>query len=34
MQKEFLCNGKHPKIKHQNICSNYEMGGLKNVDKT
>ena len=32
MQKEFLCNGKRPKIKHQNICSNYEMGGLKNVD--
>ena len=32
MQKEFLWNGKCPKIKHQNICSNYEMGGLKNVD--
>ena len=29
-----IWNGKHPKIKHQNICSNYEMGGLKNVDKT
>ena len=32
MQKEFLWNGKRPKIKDQNICSNYEMGGLKNVD--
>ena len=32
MQKEFLWNGKRPKIKHQNICSNYEMGGLKNAD--
>ena len=34
MQKEFLWNGKRPKIKHHNICSNYEMGGLKNGDKT
>ena len=30
--KNFICQGKKLKIKHTNLCNDYEMGGLKNVD--
>ena len=31
-QKEFISNGRNPKIKHSTLCNKYENGGLKNVD--
>ena len=33
-QKEFIWKNSNPKIKHSTLCSNYEKGGLKNVDIT
>ena len=32
IEKEFICNGSNPKIKHFTLCNKYENGGLKNVD--
>ena len=32
IQKNFIWNGKNPKIKHKTLSNNYEDGGLKNVD--
>ena len=32
IQKEFIWNGKNPKIKHSTLFNKYEKGGLKNVD--
>ena len=32
IQKEFICNGNNPKIKHSILHNKYENGGLKNVD--
>ena len=32
IQKEFIWKNSNPKIKHSTLCSNYEKGGLKNVD--
>ena len=29
MQKEFIWNGKNPKIKHSTLCKKYENNGLK-----
>ena len=34
IQKEFIWKNSNPKIKHSTLCSNYEKGGLKNVDIT
>ena len=31
IQKDFIWNRKHPKIKHT-LCNTYENGGLKSVD--
>ena len=32
IQRDFIWQGKKPKIKHDTLCQNYENGGLKNVD--
>ena len=32
IQKEFIWNGRNPKIKHATLCNKYENGGLENVD--
>ena len=32
IQKDFIWNRKHPKIRHSTLCSTYENGGLKSVD--
>ena len=32
LQKEFIWNGKTPKVKHTTLISNYEDGGLKDID--
>ena len=32
IQKDFIWNPKHPKIKHCTFCNSYENGGLKSVD--
>ena len=32
LQKEFIWNGKTPKIKHSTLISDYEEGGLKDID--
>ena len=32
IQKDFIWNGKPPKIRHKTLCNTYENGGLKNVD--
>ena len=31
IQKDFIWNGKPPKIRHKTLCNTYENGGLKNV---
>ena len=32
LQKTFFWNNSTPKIKHDTLCDDYEVGGLKNVD--
>ena len=32
LQKDFIWNGKTPKVKHTTLISNYEDGGLKDID--
>ena len=32
IQKDFIWNRKHPKIRHSTLCNTYENGGLKSVD--
>ena len=32
IRKNFICQGKKPKIKHSTLHNSYENGGLKNVD--
>ena len=31
IQKDFIWNRKHPKIKHSSLCNTHENGGLKSV---
>ena len=32
IQKEFLWDGKRPKVKHSALINSYEQGGLKSID--
>ena len=32
IQKYFFSNNSFPKIKHESLCNDYKVGGLKNVD--
>ena len=32
IQKDFICRGKRPKIKHSSLIGNFENGGLKDID--
>ena len=32
IQKNFVWNRKHPKIRHYTLCNTYENGGIKSVD--
>ena len=32
LHKEFIWDGKPPKVKHSTLISNYEDGGLKDID--